>query len=447
MQQKRLFWCASLSLILALLLTACIPQQAAAPAGDTAAPATEGETAASDEVVEIEYWQYNFEARITAMDQLIEQFQAENPNIRVIHNSDIPYDDFLDKIAASVPAGVGPDVVTLFYGWQIDWIDSEYIVPLPEDAFPPAMVAEEFSPMVQASFFEGSLYTLPTAVRTLAFFYNKDLMAAKGLDPENPPRTLDELKEQAVQCTERDGETFATYGIVVDPAGQAHHWFREVLLRQYGQPPLSEDNRQVLWNASEEGYAAWEAFLSFEKDLQVSRRDFENDYDPFLAGNACFHIDGSFRVGTITNNAPDLNYGVVELPEHNGVQSTFGSYWTHGITQKAAADPARMAAAVKFLQFITTPEAGALWVDITGELPAQLSAASNEALLADEKLGAFAAGLPYAHATFFINEADDRQAIIDAYDAVMLNGADPRAELDFAVEKVQAMYDEFWAER
>jgi multiple sugar transport system substrate-binding protein len=291
------------------------------------------------------------------------------------------------------------------------------------------------------------LYTLPTAVRTLALFYNKDLMAAKGLDPENPPRTLDELKEQAVQCTERDGETFATYGIVVDPAGQAHHWFREVLLRQFGQPPLSEDNHQVLWNASEEGYAAWETFLSFEKDLQVSRRDFDNDYDPFLAGNACFHIDGSFRVGTITNNAPDLNYGVVELPEHNGVQSTFGSYWTHGITQKAAADPARMAAAVKFLQFITTPEAGALWVEVTGELPAQLAAASNEELLADEKLGAFAAGLPYAHATFFINEADDRQAIIDAYDAVMLNGADPRAELDFAVEKVQAMYDEFWAGR
>ena len=85
----------------------------------------------------------------------------------------------------------------------------------------------------------------------------------------------------------------------------------------------------------------------------------------------------------------------------NGVKSTFGSYWTHGITQKAAADPARMDAAVKFLQFITTPEAGALWVKETGELPAQLAAASDPELLADPKLGAFAAGLPYARSTFF----------------------------------------------
>ena len=86
-----------------------------------------------------------------------------------------------------------------------------------------------------------------------------------------------------------------------------------------------------------------------------------------------------------------------------------------------------------------------MWVGIVGELPAQLEAAADADLLADEKLGAFAAGLDYAEATFFINEADDRQTLIDAHNAVVLTGADPRTELDFAVEKVQAIYDEFWA--
>ena len=138
---------------------------------------------------------------------------------------------------------------------------------------------------------------------------------------------------------------------------------------------------------------------------------------------------------------------MVELPEHNGIKSTFGSYWTHGITTKAAADPARYAAAVKFLEFITTPEAGKLWVGIVGELPAQLAAANDPALLADEKLGAFAAGLPYAQSTFFVDETKDRQAIIDAYDAVILTGADAREELDIAVATVQEMHDEFWSSR
>ena len=443
-------------LVFALLLTAC-PAAAPAPAAEDAATAAPAEEAAaseasaesSDDVVEIEYWQYFFDARVTAMDQLIEMFEAENPGIKVIHNSDIPYDDFRDKIATSVPAGVGPDVATLFYGWQVAWIDAGYIVPLPEEYFPTDMVNNEFSPMVQASFFDGKLYSLPTAVRTLALFYNKDLMEAAGLDPNSPPTTLTELEEQAVQCTKKDADgNYEIEGFVVEMDGQAHHWFREVLLRQFGQDPYSADDTQVLWNASDAGYAAWQELLKFETELQTGDNDlFDGATQAFLNGQACFHIDGSFRLGSIASNAPDLNFGVVELPEHNGVKSTFGSYWTHGITTKAAADPARLDASIKFLQFITSPEAGALWVQIVGELPAQLEAANNPDLVADEKLGAFAAGLPYAHATFFVNEADNRQALIDAYDMVLLGGEDPKVALDIAVETVQEMLDEFWAGR
>jgi multiple sugar transport system substrate-binding protein len=442
--------------VLAMLLTAC-PAAVPAPAGE-AAPTTaaaEEEVASTDsdteaaagDVIEIEYWQYNFGARIEAMNQLIAMFEAENPGIKVIHNSDIPYDDFRDKIATSVPAGVGPDVASLFYGWQNDWIDAGYLVPLPEEQFPMSIL-DEFSSMVEASVVDGQLYTLPTAVRSLALFYNKDLMAAAGLDPESPPTTLTELEEQAVQCTVKDGETFEVYGFIANPGGQAHHWFRQVLLPQFGQQPLSDDRRTVLWNASEAGYEAWEQFLKFQTELGTGIAGvYENDQDGFLAGEVCFHIDGSFRLGNIASAAPDLNFGVAELPSHNGIQATFGSYWTHGITQKAAADPARLEAAAKFLQFITSPEAGTLWVEIVGELPAQLAAANSEELLADPKLGAFVAGLDYAQATFFVNEADDRQAIIDAFDAVMLTGADPREELDFAVQTVQELYDDFWADR
>jgi multiple sugar transport system substrate-binding protein len=455
MKRQRIMIWLGLVMAIAMLVSACAAPvvPAAAPAGEaaaTTAPAAEaaGETAAAGEPIEIEYWQYSFGARIDAMNQLIAQFEAENPDIKVIHNSDIPYDDFRNKIAASVPAGVGPDVASLFYGWQPAWIDAGYLVPLPEDAFPPDQIRAEFSPMVEGSFFDGKLYTLPTAVRTLALFYNKDLMAAAGLDPENPPRTLDELKEQAVQCTVKNGEEFEVYGFIVNPEGQAHHWFREVLLRQFGQQPYSDDYTQALWNASDGGYEAWDTFLSFERDLGTGVAGvYENDQDGFLAGEVCFHLDGSFRLGNIASNAPDLNFGVVELPEHNGVKSTFGSYWTHGITTKAAADPARLAAATKFLQFITTPEAGKLWVGIVGELPAQLEAANDPALLADPKLGAFAAGLPYAQSTFFVDESKDRQAILDAYDAVVLTGADPKEELDIAVATVQEMLDEFWSSR
>lgn len=446
MKQSKPFVLLSVLLVSIVLLAAC-PAPAATPAEEPAAtePAA-AEMAAADEVIEIEYWQYNFAARVEAMDQLIEMFEAENPNIQVIHNADIPYAEFRDKIAASVPAGVGPDVATLFYGWQSAWINAGYLIPLPEDAFPPPMVEEQFSPMVQASFVEGTLYTLPTAVRALALFYNRDLMEAAGLDPNSPPTTLDELRDMAVQCTQRDDDgNLVVEGFVADPSGQDHHWFREVLVRQFGGVPYSDDYSTVLYN-DEAGLQAWNYLLAFHTELGTGDRDlFDGSTNAFVGGNVCFHVDGSFRLGTIANNNPDMNFGVTELPAHNGVKSTFGSYWTHGLTKKAAEDPARFEAAVKFLQFITSAEAGALWVDIVGELPAQLKAGSNPELLADEKLGAFAAGLEYAYATFFADESQQRQAIIDSFDMVILADEDPAAALEIAAETDQEILDEFWS--
>lgn len=438
-RMKLAMWSASL-LVIGILLAACAPPATPA-AADSAMDAAEAGP------IEIEYWQYNFEARVLAMDRLIEMFEAEHPDITVIHNSDVPYAEYRDKIAASVPAGVGPDVATLFYGWQTVWLDAEYLVPLPEEAFPRSVVDEEFSPLVQASFVDGKLYTLPTAVRTLALFYNKDLMADAGLDPESPPATLDDLAAQAAACTMRqDNGDYDVQGFVVDLAAQDHHWFREVLVRQFGGTPFSGDGRSVTWSG-DEGRQAWDYLLAFKTELETGDRDlFDGSTQAFLAGRACFHIDGSFRLGTIANNAPDLNFGVTELPEHNGVRSTFGSYWTHGITQKGASDPARMDAAVKFLQFITSDEAGAIWVDMVGELPARLQAGSDPKLLADARLGAFAAGLAYAQATFFVNESEQRQALIDAYDMVVLSGEDPNAALDTAAATVQEILDAHYGE-
>lgn len=409
--------------------------------------------AQDDGVIEIEYWQYNFGARVDAMNMLIEQFEAENPDIRVIHNSDIAYDNFRDQLAASAPAGVGPDVVTLFYGWIPSFVDAGYLVPLPQDEFPHEWIESYFSPMVAESKFLDEYWAIPTAVRSLALFWNKDLFEAAGLDPEVPPTTLDELVEMAQALTVYDdsGNTdilnIVSEGFAVGMTSQDHHWFREVLLRQYGGVPYSEDNKTVLWD-SEEACEAFKFLTSFETEYMTGSNDlFTDATEAFLTGNEALHIDGSFRLGSIAANAPDLNFGVAELPAGpNGEHHTFGSYWTHGITRRAAADEARMEASVRFLKFITTAEAGTLWVENVGELPAQLEAAASEEMLADPNLGPFAAGLEYAHATFFVDESAQRQHLVDAYDMVRLAGADPCEALAEAAALEQALLDDFWAE-
>ncbi len=386
------------------------------------------------------------------MNMLIEQFHEENPGIRVVHNSDIPYADFRTELAASAPAGVGPDVVTLYYGWIPAFVDAGYLVPLPEDPFNEELILETFSPMVANSKFEGSYWAIPTAVRSLALFWNKDIFADAGLDPESPPTTLDELEEIAIATTVYDGGVkdllnISRQGHAAALAEQDHHWFREVLIRQFGGSSYSDDGRTVTYN-SEEGCAAFSWLTAFETEHMTGSDTIFDVSDAFVNGDLALHIDGSFRVGTIRGNNPDLNYGVAELPVGpNGEQHTFGSYWTHGITRRANDDPARLDAAIKFLQFVTTPEAGTLWVNTVGELPAQATAAASEDVLSDPILGAFSAGLAYSHSTFFVDESAQKNVLTDAFDQVRLAGMDPCDALDEAAAIEQELIDNFWASR
>src|SRR5690554_3286961 len=196
---------------------------------------------------EIEYWQYVYDPRVEAMDQLIANFEAANPDITVKHTT-FPYADYQTRLVAAKLAGQGPDVAQLFYGWLDQFVAGELLQPLDPAVFPHEEIEADFFPIVTAMKRNDEYYGLPTAVRSLALFYNKDLFEAAGLDPDNPPQTNDELLETALALTQRDGGGNITVeGLTLDMGGQDHQWWREVLVRQFGGQPYSDDYSTVTY--------------------------------------------------------------------------------------------------------------------------------------------------------------------------------------------------------
>lgn len=122
-------------------LTACAAALAAA-FGVAAPMAAQAE-------VEIEYWQYVFDARVKAMDELIDAFEAENPDIKVKQIT-FPYADYQTRVIAASAAGKGPDVVQLYYGWLDTFIDGGILQPLSTTAFSAQEIEAEFFPIVSA---------------------------------------------------------------------------------------------------------------------------------------------------------------------------------------------------------------------------------------------------------------------------------------------------------
>jgi len=406
---------------------------ASAFAGGAAEPAQTGP-------VTITYWQYFFETKVKLVDELIKKFEEQNPGIKV-QQVTFPYETFNQKVASSVPVGTGPDVLTLFCGWQPLYVKSGYLQELAPKDFSPDYFKQNFFPFVERSVkFDGKYYSVPTAVRSLALFWNKKLFREAGLDPEKPPRTLEELADYAKKLTKYDAQgNIVQAGLAMQPTGQGHSWIREVLIRQFGGAPYSADGRKVTYNTPQ-GAAALKWYTDRIAVDKVGYPNFAtDDVTAFRTQKAAMNIDGSFRIAAF-KALPDLEWGVAELPVHNGVKSNFASFWTHGIA--AGVKGAKLDASVKFLKFITSPETQALWQEKVGELPANPELAAKQANV--PYVGTFLKGLDYAHATIFVDEAGQRNVFVNMVDEVVLKNKPHADAVRDAAAAEQKLIDDFW---
>lgn len=388
--------------------------------------------------VDIEYWQYSYKARLDAMDKLIEAFEAENPDINVIQTN-FPYAQYRTKVAASVAAGEGPDVVQLYYGWLGDYLSAEILQPLSKKIFPNQAIEDDFFPIVGTMKVNGSYYALPTAVRSLGLFWNKKIFREAGLDPNKPPETLDELIDVAKKLTKRDrAGNIIQVGLTMGPINQDHNWWREVLVRQFGGEPYNADNTEVTY-MNQAGLNAFQYYADFALTHETSVVDFMDKGEiAFKAGRAAMHIDGSF-VLSLFNRTRRLEWGVTELPSHNDIKANFSSYWVNGITSKAKGE--KHAAAEKFLKFITSDDAMQLWLDEVGELPAKKMVAKRAENINDAEYGPFIRGLDYAYSTQFYSESAQRKTVVDTLDRIVLLDMSVEESLKIAAKEDQAIID------
>jgi multiple sugar transport system substrate-binding protein len=392
----------------------------------------------------ITYWQYQFDSKVAIMTDIIKDFQQQNPDIEVKQET-FPFDSYEAKVFTSLAAGQGPDVVNLFYGWLPKWVDQNILKPLPTDAFPAKALEDSVGSLMKASKVDGKYWAVPTAVRTLAVFYNKDLFKQAGIT--KLPKTWSQLAEIGKKIQKTEGGKVTVAGLALQPNGQDHHLFREVLSRQWGGKPYTGDFRGISYDSA----AGLEAFKWYTGLVAQNAGTFADDLfpgsanayrDAFLAGRAGMIIDGSFAIGTIRRAT--FNWGVFELPtkEIGGLKSNFGSYWVHGLTKNATG--AKLDASIKFMKYLTSEKVQRDWLLRVGEIPASTRLASDPLLRKDPIYGPFVSSLPFAHATFFVDEIGQRKALVDAFKSVWLTKTDPAKALSEASKGEQKLIDGYF---
>ena len=147
--------------------------------------------------------------------KMLQEFGEQHPNIKV-ETKGTSSDNMFPSIQAEVAAGNPPDIAQLVLReWDLN-VETLPVKAL-TDLIPPDELQQHINSTypihpkaVQLTVRNGKMQGLPYVFSTPTLFYNADLFAAAGLDPEHPPKTWDEVEAAGKQIKERTGNPGCT---------------------------------------------------------------------------------------------------------------------------------------------------------------------------------------------------------------------------------------------
>ncbi len=130
-------------------------------------------------------WKSGDPAAASYYDAAKTEFEAAHPGVTVNYVMQ-PHDQYYTLLGTALSSNAGPDVILLHGGAQTK-DRAEALVKL-DEAGANLVGKQDFTGA------DGSLYALPLSLQGFVVYYNKARYTEAGLDPENPPKTWDELK-------------------------------------------------------------------------------------------------------------------------------------------------------------------------------------------------------------------------------------------------------------
>ena len=180
-------------------------------------------------------------------------------------------------------------------------------------------------------YYDGKCYLVPQDTNVILLYYNPDIATECGLDPDNPPTTLDELNAWSDAMTIANDTGYDRFGIIpwLDSGDDSF-----TVPYIFGAEPYDgESGKIVLTDDQMVTYMTWvqdyakkydpEKINAFTSGLGGM---FSPDH-PFMTGKVGMTITGNWFSEALRQYAPDVPYRVcpVPVPEGGRVKSsTFG---------------------------------------------------------------------------------------------------------------------------
>lgn len=255
------------------------------------------------------------EPRRQAVLAAIADFEKANPGVRVVL-SEIPFDQFFQKVAIALASGSGIDVfdvdspLVAHYGYQG--------ALLPLDRYLPRDHVEDFTRVERAiATYRGQMISAPMGSTSVGLYVNVDLFKAAGLKVpgQNPEDRLtwDQVVELAKKVqVDRNGDGVPeVWGLAFQQYDRPYMMLP--LIQSMGAEAISPDGRTVSgYLNSPEAIAAARWYGDVFNRHRIAPR--EQQPNIFYTGQVAMYLSPSYEANILKSQHPQINWVVLPHP-------------------------------------------------------------------------------------------------------------------------------------
>lgn len=341
--------------------------------------------------------------RDATLQELAKQYEVST-GVKVNFELYAPSDVYAQKIRAAAQGVNLPDVFGVL-GEKRDFasfIKAGHILDLTpymeannaawkNSFFPKALAVNEFTPGNSYGITPG-IYGAPIDILTIQMVYNKKLFSQLKLDPEQPPKTLDEFLQIGPKIQQA-----GLQGLV---SGWGETWMIDCLANNYAFNIMGEEKvLETLKGNVPYTDPDWIKVLTVFKQMQDSgvlaqglvTMINKSAEQLFANEKAVFAFNGSWCVNVYQGMNPDLEYAIM-LPPQASSWYPMSIWGGAGSSFMVNARSGKREDAVKFLTWLTGQEQQAYLSKSTNNLPANKNCLGK----IPEVLDQFARGMDYA---------------------------------------------------
>jgi sn-glycerol 3-phosphate transport system substrate-binding protein len=447
----RRFTTALAGLLLAVACGGSTPSSAPNPLDDKAT--------APPGAIELQFWHgFSAGANQDATNYLVQQFNSQHTGqIHVTATYAGNYDDTFAKYKAAIQSNQLPDILQIYDVGTRFMIDSGTIQPMQVFIDHDKFNISDLEPNLLGYFsINGKLYSMPWNNSVPLLYYNKDAFTKAGLDPNKPPKTLDEIKTMAEKLTVKDSSGNTTqYGF----GAAIYGWFLEQLTANNDQAYCNNGNgrdkaaTKMLFNQPTDVQIVdtWQQMVNSGTALNTGRNTTDAQ-NAFKAGRMAITLE-STGVLRGFQSAVKFNLGTGFFPKPTA--TTAGgpiiggaSLW---IVNKKPSYVQK--AAWEFTKFLEQPASMAYWHTHTGYFPVSKSAQNDPTDVAwRQQYPQFQAALDQLHQTKLDKATQGcllgvmpaaRQAAEVGMEAAITKKSTPQKAMDDAVAAIQPQIDQY----